>query len=109
MSKIYNIAFRMGVLFNILLFTVLNVVSFKSAESEYLQRHIERERSGMQFPCCDNMESGGIPFDWTEKYFVIEGAGAILNIIIITACGFAFGFLFKFVWSQISRQNSELK
>ena len=109
MSKVYNIAFRMGVLFNVLLWTSLNVVSFKSAESEFLQRQIERERSELKFPCCDYMENWGVPFNWTAKYLVIEGAGTILNIIIIAACGFAFGFLFKFVWSKISHQQNELK
>lgn len=105
MSKVYTIAFRMGVLFNILLWTILNVVSFKKAESEFFQRRIERERSGLNFPCCDYIGSWGVPFDWTETYFVIGGAGTILNIIIMTACGFAFGFLFKFVWSKISRRG----
>lgn len=108
MSKVYTIAFRMGVLFNVVLFTALNTISFIAAESEYLQRQIERERSGISFPCCDGIGSWGFPFDWTEKHSIIEGAGAILNIIIVAACGFAFGFLFKFVWSKISRARGEI-
>lgn len=103
MNKVYDIAFRMGVLFNVVLFTVLNVASYKSAESEYL------EREPWAFSCCNSIGSWGFPFDWTEKYSMIEGAGTIFNIIIMAACGFAFGFLFKFVWSKISRQRTELK
>lgn len=96
----------MGVLFNVLLWTILNVISFKSAESKLLQRQIERERPEIKFPCCDHMGSWGVPFDWDAKYLVIEGAGTIFNIIIMAAFGFAFGFLFKLVWSKISRRGA---
>ena len=109
MSKIYDIAFRMGVLFNVLLFTVLNVVSFKLAENDYLRRLAEYERSETRISFGVSWDSWGIPFDWTTKYFMIEGAGTILNIIIMAACGFAFGFLFKLVWSKISGHRAELK
>ncbi len=104
MSKIYDIAFRMGVLFNILLFTILNIVSYKIAEDEVARKQAEIISFA---PCC--RIKWGIPFDWDAKYFVIEGAGAIFNIIIIAFCAFAFGFLFKFVWSKISQRNAELK
>ena len=109
MSKVYDIAFRMGVLFNVLLWTILNVLNFKSAENKLVQRQIERERSEIKFPCCDYMGSWGVPFAWDENYGIIGGAGAILNITIMAAFGFAFGFLFKFVWSKISRRGVELK
>lgn len=100
MSKVYDIAFRMGVLFNVVLFTLLNVINYKWAESEYLQRQIERERGAPSFGCCESIGSWGFPFDWTVKYSIIEGMGTILNIIIIAACGFAFGFLFKFFFRE---------
>ena len=102
MSKIYDIAFRMGVLFNVVLWTILTLISFKIAQNDYLRR----EHSEIRISCCDDIGSWGIPFNWTEKYFVIEGAGTILNIIIMAACGFVFGFLFKFVWSKISRHDA---
>ena len=104
MSKIYTIAFRMGVLFNVLLFTILNVASYKIAVIESEKIHSEI----MFSPCC--RFSWGFPFGWEEKLFdVIEGGGAILNVLIAVFCGFMFGFLFKFVWSKISSPNTELK
>lgn len=35
-GKIYNIAFRMGVLFNVLLWTILNLKDFINAQNDYL-------------------------------------------------------------------------
>jgi hypothetical protein len=106
MSKIYNIAFRMGVSLNILLFTMLNVISFKLAENDYIRRRMEWEKSEIKFSGGGPSLGGwGLPFDWNAKYFVIEGAGAILNIIIMAACGFAFGFLFKFVWKKFTAKR----
>jgi hypothetical protein len=104
MSKIYDIAFRMGVLFNILLFTILNIISYTVAEN----RHFEFTRK-YAFGS-DYGFAWGFPFKWSEKYFnVVEGAGTVLNVLIYVACGFFFGFLFKFIWSKISRHWAELK
>jgi len=108
MSKIYDIAFRMGVLFNILLWTILNIIGLVIAQNDFLQRELEWENSEVKF-CCVSRGSWGIPFDWEAKYFVIEGAGAILNIVIMSVCGFGFGFLFKFIWSKISSNRADLK
>lgn len=77
MSKIYDIAFRMGVLVNVLLFTVLNVISYKIAENEFIRRQIYWEQSEIKFSGIERFGSWGFPFDWDAKYFVIEGAGAI--------------------------------
>jgi len=101
MSKIYTIAFKMGVLFNVLLFTAANLVSYQIALSEYENQEIRFS------PCCRLI--WGFPLSWGETYYVIVEGGTILNIFFWIVCGFAFGFLFKFVWSQISRRQAELK
>lgn len=109
MSKVYNTAFRMGILFNILLWTTLNVANYKIAEGDFIRRQIESENSQISFGGGVRFGKWGTPFDWDAKYFVIEGAGAILNILTMAVCGFFFGFLFKFVWSKISSRRIELK
>jgi uncharacterized membrane protein YbjE (DUF340 family) len=109
MSKIYDIAFRMGVLFNVLLFTLLNVGSYIIAHNNFVKGEIERESAQINVSWANYGFSWGFPFGWEEKINVIEGAGGILNIIIAVFCGFAFGFLFKFIWSQISSRRIELK
>jgi len=104
MSKIYDIAFRMGVLFNVLLWTILNIISYAIAENRHFE-FIRKYAFGS-----DYRFAWGFPFKWSEKYFnVIEGAGIILNVFIMVSCGFLFGFLFKFIWSKISRNRAELK
>ena len=102
---IYNIAFRMGVLFDVLLFTILNVLSFTAAGNNFMNGR----REEMNFGPHDGVP-WGFPFRWNEKLFnVIEGGGAILNIFITVLGGFIFGFMFKFIWSKISSRRVELK
>ena len=104
MHKIYNTAFQFGVVFNIFLFTILNIVSFMVARNKYESI----DRSIMFSP--DYGFSWGFPFIWDETYFkVVEGAGTILNVIIWVSCSFAFGFLFKFIRSKVSSRRVELK
>ena len=97
-GKVYDIAFRMGVLFNILLFTIFNIVSFVIAQNKHLAG-----RGEIHFP--DYGFGWGFPFVWGEQFFVVEGAGTILNVVIWVFCGFFFGFFFKFVWSKIVRRG----
>ena len=52
MSKIYNIAFRMGVLFNVLLFIALNLISFVNAHNRFIEG-----QNGIRF-------SGWIDYTW---------------------------------------------
>jgi hypothetical protein len=105
MSKIYNIAFRMGVLFNILLFTVLNLMTFFETRKNF----IAMENSGIRaYPAYG--WRWGFPFPmFNYDYFFIDGFVLIFNAIVYIVCGFFFGFLFKFVWSKISQRRIELK
>ena len=110
MSKIYNTAFQFGVVFNILLFTLLNVGSYIIAHNDFVKREIERENSLINFSGGNYGFSWGFPFVWEAKYFnIIEGGGAILNVIVWVVCGLLFGFLFKYIWSKVSSRRIELK
>jgi len=90
----------MGVLFNILLFTIWNVISFTVNNSEYENREIKFAPAGFNW---------GFPFNWGENYSVFIEGGSILNIITAVFSGLVLGFLFKLVWSKISQQRIELK
>lgn len=103
MSKVYDIAFRMGVMFNVLLWTILNVASLFIARNNFAQESREPPFFG---------HFGyywGVPFKMFRNEGVLEPWAMILNIGIYVFCGFFFGFLFKFVWSKISRRNIVLK
>jgi hypothetical protein len=102
MSKIYDIAFRMGVLFNVLLWTVLNLISFSVAREEIVEK-IERSRL---FFTIDTELTWGFPFKMFRGNFFFREDFLALNAIIYVLCGFMFGFLFKFVRSKISRQRA---
>ncbi len=102
-SKVYDIAFRMGVLFNVLLFTALNLLTFLETRNNF---H-DLENSGIgAFPI--NGWNWGFPcpaFNYPD--FQIYSVYLIINTGIYVLCGFMFGFLFKFVWSKISRRGAE--
>lgn len=104
MSKVYTIAFRMGVLFNILLWTMLNIISFHIAQSSF----VERESSLFGFGSYSGF-SWGFPFAMFRNYFFADEYLLVFNVIVYVICGFFFGFLFKFIWSKISRRRVELK
>jgi len=106
MYKLYNKAFNVGVLFNILLFIVFNLLSYIAAYKRYLEyRNVETKIAPVRrFP------SWGFPFSWEGGHFhTIWFADEVLNFLIIAFCGFAFGFLFRFIWSKISSHRVELK
>jgi hypothetical protein len=99
-SKIYTIAFRMGVLFDIVLFTIFNVASFIVNQSEYENRGIYFAPAGFKW---------GFPFDWGRQYAMLVEGGTIFNLVFWIAGGFFFGFTFKFVWSKIPERSALLK
>ena len=98
----------MGVLFNILLFTILNVISFINAQNRFMNR----EELGIRFSNCCNFV-WGFPLKMFRGDFFIEDSFIlyyiVINTIIYVFCGFFFGFLFKFIWSKISQRQMELK
>jgi hypothetical protein len=106
MFKLYNRAFNVGVLFNVLLFSALNLLSYFSAYKRYLEyRNVETKLAQVRgFP------SWGFPFGWGDTHFNIIWFGdEVLNFVVLAFCGFVFGFLFRFVWSKISSRRAELK
>ena len=100
MSKIYDIAFRMGVLFNVLLWTLLNLANYIVARNEI-------NRAGLTF--ADSTHSWGVPFAMFRGRMLWDEYAMAANAVIYVFCGFFFGFLFKFVWSKISSNCAELK
>jgi hypothetical protein len=106
MYKLYNKAFNIGVLFNILLFTVFNLLSYFAA---YKRSH---EYTDMMIGISPvrRFPSWGFPFAWEGTNFnIIWFGNEALNFLIIAFCGFAFGFLFRFIWSKIPSRRAELK
>jgi hypothetical protein len=105
MNKLYNKAFNAGVLFNILLFSALNFFSYLIAYKRHLGYRKDTNISGVSgFP------SWGFPFNWGDGHFnIIWFGNEVLNFLILAFCGFAFGFLFRFVWSKTSSRRAELK
>ena len=102
MSKLYDNSFKIGVAFNILLFTVFNIYSYWANyldHQEYLTRSIGMSgRFGFI--------NWGFPFKWNETYFRYTGEGVVFNGLVIAFCGFLLGFMFKFIWSKIASQKS---
>lgn len=100
MNKIYDTAFILGASFNFLLFIILNAVSLRTAEKEYLNSpaHIYFN-SGFNW---------GFPFNWGEDFAMILEGGSIFNLgALLLGCVF-FGFLFKIIWSGISPRDNKL-
>ena len=92
MSKIYDIAFWVGVSFYISLFTFLNVSSLEANRSEYENRAIQMAPAGYNW---------GFPFNWGERYSMIVEGGTIFNLIAALFGSLVFGLLFNFAWTKI--------
>jgi hypothetical protein len=93
--KLYDTAFKIGFVFNILIFVGLNFISYKRAiieEKQLLASGIDLS------PCCIG-PSWGFPFDMT-RFETFS-----LNFVIIAFCGFIVGLIFKFVWSKFTSKQ----
>ena len=86
MFKLYNTTFKVGFCVNILVFLILNSVSY------WIER-LKYENSLIHFTP-DWGFNWGFPFDMT-RYETFS-----LNILIITVCGFIVGLIFRFIWSK---------
>jgi len=110
MSKIYDKAFKVGFLFNILLFIFFNFLSYLAACEKY-RKNINMNKK-IIFGPVGGFPDWGFPFGWDETYFdsiiSMYARGGALNFLIIVFCSFIFGFLFKFAWSKISSRRAEL-
>jgi len=94
MSKLYNKAFKVGVYVNILIFVILNIISFIIAHNEYMNRETNFAHDGY---------SWGFPFE-LYRYFIGHPSdvgfsleGTFLNTLFIAICSFAVGLFFRFL------------
>jgi hypothetical protein len=92
MSKVYDIAFWVGVSFYISLFTFLNVNSLDANRSEYENRRFQIAPGGF---------SWGFPFNWGESYSMIVEGGTIFNLVAAIFGSLIAGLMFNFIWSKI--------
>jgi hypothetical protein len=106
MYKLYNKAFKVGVLFSILLFAIFNLLSYFAAYKRYVEfRNVENNIAPVS-----RSFRWGFPFDWQGQVFYMTGDSIALNGLIIAFCSFTFGFLFRFIWLKIiSSRRVELK
>lgn len=109
MSKIYDKAFKVGFLSNILLFIFFNFLSYLSACEKY-REYMNRK---IIFGPVGGFPDWGFPFGWDETYsdsiVSMYVRGGVLNFLTIVFCSFIFGFLVKFAWSKILLRRAELK
>jgi hypothetical protein len=107
MDKVYNKAFKVGFCFNILIFLILNIISFVVSRNE----HIRIWNKGIRF---SGSNSDG-PFLWGFPFKMFLGSelfraeDLVINTFIIVGFGFILGFLFRFVWSKLSEGKSDLE
>ena len=97
MSKIYNKAFKIGICFNVLVFTILNIISFVVSRNE----HITAWNSGLRIGIYGDY-SWGFPFEMFSGVELFRVENVVINTFIISGCGFVLGFLFKFAWSKFA-------
>ena len=98
MGRLYDRSFKLGFIFTILTFVLLNVGSYLIARNEYQSRLVEVKE--VHFSGFPEMPNWGIPFSWYgNKYGVLEDGvlGLIFNFCVIVACAFFAGLLCKFV------------
>ncbi len=101
MSKVYNSAFKVGILFDILLFVLLNIVSYKVALKNFMQESLKAPFYG-HFGY-----SWGFPVEMFQNERLIHPLPLIINAAIYVACGFCFGFLFKFIWAKFQEKSDK--
>ena len=96
MSKLYNKAFKIGVVVSLASFVILNVISFVRAS------HASQREDWVQLP--KRMLAWGFPYSW-----IWDGSQAqlipnpVFNLAIIALCSFAAGFLFRYVGESAQR------
>ena len=88
-SKLYNRAFKVGVGFNIALFTIFNVVSYLNAHSAVK----------IQFSVAP---AWGFSFSRTSG----DSLAFMVNIVVIASCSFIVGFLFRYLAGRANGDGS---
>ena len=95
MNYLYNKHFKRGFVLTIVVFILLNIVSYLVASSNY---RLEIERQKENGFCCFARYNWGFPFEWWgDTWMFSDGLlGLIINFLVIVSCGFAIGLLFRF-------------
>ena len=86
MSSVYNKAFKVGVVINLVVFAILNAVSFVAKKRAYDASSIRLSPGGFDW---------GHPFAWFWDAGI--GLGFMLNFAVITFFSFVAGFVFRFL------------
>ena len=92
MFKLYDMAFKIGFGFNILIFIVLNIVNYNRAIEKWARSEF----------------SGYTPI-WGFPFYMAHWGTFSLNILIIVACGFIMGLIFRFVWQMMRKIDDNLQ
>lgn len=90
----------MGVLFNVLLFTFLNIITFIDRRNNFIT---------LEAPGIRVSGAWGFPIPMCINQRLSDPYNLIINIFIYVIGSFFFGFLFKLIWSKISQRLMELK
>ena len=91
--KLYDTAFKMGFGLTVLVFVILNILSYSNAVAEIK----DWKASGIDFG--EMSPIWGFPYDMTNPYLFA------VNALIIVVCGFIAGLIFKFMWSKFSSKK----
>lgn len=93
MFKLYDTAFKIGFSLTVLVFVILNTLSYLS---EIAQIKLWKS-GGIDFG--EGQPIWGFPYDMTNPYLFA------VNIFIIVVCGFIEGLIFRFVWSKFKEKS----
>lgn len=86
--RIYNRDFKLGVSLSLLIFAILNIVSYVTSQRAYDQRDVRLPRGVFVW---------GFPFTWASDGSRIQLIpNEVLNLAVIVLCCFTLGFLFRY-------------
>ena len=108
MSRLYNWSFKLGFVYTISTFVLLNVGSYLIARNEYRARLVAWNAEGVHFSGFPEVPNWGFPFSWfSEKFWVFETGflGTAFNFSIIVGIAFIVGLLYRFI--SLKRTHTE--
>lgn len=95
--------FIFGFAINILLFIILNILSFVISYNEFINRKIKFSHSGYDWGFPAEMYRNFTGYPYNEVGFTLDGV--FINALFVVVSGFILGHLSKFVWSKISARK----
>lgn len=100
--ELYDIAFKIGFIFTVLVFAVLNLINYFNS--------VAKEKHSIQFSNYLGPQ-WGFPFPMVNHsgYSGIEPFSFALNIAICLICGYVFGLILRFVWKKLRKTNNNLQ